>query len=175
MSGSAQGQESAQTPHVSPEPVAHLSQNRLAALLLPCAGGDVDSVLMGHAVTLLEQQGGGGGPIMVRGRDAAGLPFHVSCDYAVAADGANSSLRWAARVHVELHRTLAVSPSVQSGTEVVSHGAQVSFDFQLIQSAADTACHQERYQHVFEREASGVPAGTACASAWRASARCRAS
>lgn len=90
----AQGQETAQTPHVSPEPVAHLSQDRLAALLLPCATSDANRVLMGHAVTSLEPGRGSRG-VTARGTDAERRPFSVGCDYFVAADGANSRLRYA--------------------------------------------------------------------------------
>lgn len=90
-----QGQETAQAPDVSPEPVAHLSQNRLAALLAQ----DVHSSLAtdvhtGCSVTSVSQDPHGG--VAVHGSTASGQQFSTACDYLVLADGANSRLRWAA-------------------------------------------------------------------------------
>lgn len=122
------------TPHdsqVSPEPVAHVSQNKVAALLLRHAQQTSDRVFMGHTVSRCCLTGtasmpadrfpagpndrgilsGGssnssssrpgsngtaeaeGSPTSVEVIGPDGSMQHVSCNYLVLADGANSTLR----------------------------------------------------------------------------------
>lgn len=87
-----QGQETAQQPEVSPEPVAHLSQNQLAALLAQAVHSSPHAAVhIGCTVTSLSQIAHGS--VAVRGSTASGQPFSTACDYLVLADGANSRLR----------------------------------------------------------------------------------
>jgi 2-polyprenyl-6-methoxyphenol hydroxylase-like FAD-dependent oxidoreductase len=88
----AQGQQTAHAPDVSPEPVAHLSQNRLAALLADAVRSrDLATVVNGCTVNSISQLSHGG--MSLHGVNAAGQECRTTCDHLVLADGANSRLR----------------------------------------------------------------------------------
>jgi hypothetical protein len=140
----AAGQAAPWQEALSPEPVAHLPQNRLLPLLLRRAlradggggGACLGHVLWGHAVTSVAEAGpqpcssrpggsssggrggsggsgdggdggdggggggadrssGGGSDLIVKVETREGRREALRCSYVVAADGANSSVRWA--------------------------------------------------------------------------------
>ena len=87
-----QGQSSALDPGISPEPVTHLPQSRLLPLLLDGVGGAA-TVRFGARVDEVVHDAGNA--VTVRGGAADGSTWRLSCDYLVAADGANSRTRCA--------------------------------------------------------------------------------
>ena len=89
-----QGQSSALDPGISPEPVTHLPQSRLLPLLLDSVGGA--AVRFDARVDEVHESSGTGG-LAVRGGASDRSTWQLSCDYLVAADGANSRIRCAWR------------------------------------------------------------------------------
>jgi len=94
------GQDTPFLPRVSPEPVTHLPQNQLLPLLLRRVDDNMDtaSVRFGARVTgMAEEKTPSGERValqveMASARDAADVRL-FTCQYLVAADGANSALR----------------------------------------------------------------------------------
>ena len=91
MPTTAQGQSSALDTRLSPEPVTHLPQSRLLPLLLDSVGGA--PVTFDRRVD--EVHNVGTGPITAVGSTSEGSKWQLSCDFLVAADGANSCIRCA--------------------------------------------------------------------------------
>ena len=86
----AQGQSSALDPRLSPEPATHLPQSSLLHMLLDTVGAG--AVRVGCRVD--EVHDTGAGPVVAIGT-SDGSKWQLSCDFLVAADGANSSIRCA--------------------------------------------------------------------------------
>lgn len=78
--------------HLSPEPVAHVSQHRLLPMLLRRAEqrGAPGRVAFGHEAQAVQQTAD---RVDVAGATSSGTPWQLSCDYLVVADGARSKLR----------------------------------------------------------------------------------